>query len=126
MGNAVDPIINGAKVKTESRAMQSIPNMPNVPQRQFAGADIFSTIFVYIALFAAAYWFLIRPQKKRQEKLMDFQSKLRPGDDVITSAGLHGKIIEVNDKTFLIEFGENKSIRIPIEKNHIIAQETEE
>ena len=106
--------------------MTSVPNMPNVPPRQFSGSDVFSTILVYIALFAAAYWFLIRPQKKRQEKLMDFQSKLQPGDNVITSAGLHGKIIEVNDKTFLIEFGENKSIRIPIEKNHIIAQESEE
>ena len=63
---------------------------------------------------------MIRPQKKRQKELFDRQSKLKAGDNIITSAGLHGKIIEVNEKTVLVEFGLNKGIRIPVDKNHIL------
>ncbi len=128
-----NPIINGGANKTaapiqntHSNAVADANQAKSISQAHISTMDITSTIFVYVALFLALYWFFIRPQKKRQEKLVDFQSKLKPGDDVVTSAGLHGKIIEVEEKTFLIEFGVNKSVRIPVSKNHIMAMDEEE
>ena len=127
-----NPIINGGANKsaplqnTHSNTVADANQAKAIPQAHISAMDLTSSLFVWIALFLALYWFFIRPQKKRQEQLIDFQSKLKPGDDVVTSAGLHGKIIEVEEKTFLIEFGVNKSVRIPISKNHIMAMDESE
>lgn len=53
-----------------------------------------------ILIFAVAYFFMIRPQMKRQKDEKKFASELKKGDKVITKSGLHGKIVEMNDKDF--------------------------
>lgn len=123
-----NPIINGGTSQIQNtHSNTAVPSVAPqaLPQAHLSVMDFTSTIFVYIALFFAAYWFFIRPQKKRQEKLVEFQNNLKPGDNIITTAGLHGKIIEVEEKTFIIEFGVNKSVRIPVSKNHILSMEEE-
>ena len=109
-----NPIIGGAR----NRISKSM--LPHGSMGKPSGLEFIYTLFCYGAIFFAAYWFLIRPQKKRQKELLDRQNKLKPGDNIITSAGLHGKIIEVNERTVLVEFGLNKGIRIPVDKNHIL------
>ena len=49
-----------------------------------------------ILIFAVAYFFMIRPQVKRQKEEKKFASELKKGDKVITKSGLHGKIVELN------------------------------
>jgi len=109
-----DPIINGSK-KNLKKAVSGDMSM-----QQSRSGSFSTTIIGYIALFLAAYYFLIRPHKKQQEKILDFQSKLKPGDNIIISSGLHGKIISINDQTAIVEFGINKGIRIPVNKSHIM------
>ena len=53
-----------------------------------------------ILIFAVAYFFMIRPQMKRQKDEKKFASELKKGDKIITKSGLHGKIVELNDKDF--------------------------
>ena len=53
-----------------------------------------------IMIFAVAYFFMIRPQIKRQKDEKKFASELKKGDKIITKSGLHGKIEELNDKDF--------------------------
>nr|WP_321411581.1 preprotein translocase subunit YajC [uncultured Allomuricauda sp.] len=53
-----------------------------------------------ILIFAVAYFFMIRPQVKRQKDEKKFASELKKGDKIITKSGLHGKIVELNDKDF--------------------------
>ena len=53
-----------------------------------------------ILIFAVAYFFMIRPQIKRQKDEKKFASELKKGDRIITKSGLHGKIVELNDKDF--------------------------
>ncbi len=53
-----------------------------------------------ILIFVVAYFFMIRPQMKRQKDEKRFASELKKGDRVITKSGLHGKIMELNDKDF--------------------------
>ena len=53
-----------------------------------------------ILIFAVAYFFMIRPQIKRQKDEKKFASELKKGDKIITKSGLHGKIVELNDKDF--------------------------
>ncbi|MDF0706443.1 preprotein translocase subunit YajC [Flagellimonas okinawensis] len=53
-----------------------------------------------VLIFAVAYFFMIRPQIKRQKDEKKFASELKKGDKIITKSGLHGKIVELNDKDF--------------------------
>lgn len=53
-----------------------------------------------ILIFAVAYFFMIRPQMKRQKDEKRFAAELKRGDRVITKSGLHGKVLELNDKDF--------------------------
>ncbi|MFD0751376.1 preprotein translocase subunit YajC [Mucilaginibacter calamicampi] len=49
------------------------------------------------------YFFMIRPQMKKQKDQKKFADELKKGDKVITTAGLHGRIAEVNDTTIVID-----------------------
>jgi preprotein translocase subunit YajC len=49
------------------------------------------------------YFFMIRPQMKKQKDQKNFVNELKKGDKVITTSGAHGKIVDVADTTFLIE-----------------------
>jgi len=51
-----------------------------------------------ILIFVVAYFFMIRPQMKRQKDEKRFSSELKRGDRIITKSGLHGKVVELNDK----------------------------
>ena len=61
--------------------------------------------FYLLAMFAIMYFFMIRPQVKRQKNEKSFQASIKKGDKVITTSGIHGKIIEFNDNdgTCIIE-----------------------
>lgn len=53
-----------------------------------------------LLIFAVAYFFIIRPQIKRQKDEKKFAQALKKGDKVITKSGLYGKIVDLNDKDF--------------------------
>lgn len=52
----------------------------------------------FILMFVVVYFFMIAPQMKRAKKEKKFNAELKRGDKVITKSGLHGKILELNDK----------------------------
>jgi len=66
--------------------------------------------FPFIAMFAVVYFFMIRPQMKRSKNEKKFATDLKRGDKVITKSGMHGKIMELNDKdsSCVIETGAGK------------------
>lgn len=83
-----------------------------------AGGGIIMVI--YIILFVAfIYFFMIRPQKKEQKKMAAMLSALEIGDCVLTSSGFYGIIIDITDDTVIVEFGNNKNCRIPMQKSAI-------
>jgi len=51
-----------------------------------------------IAMFAVVYFFMIAPQMKRAKQEKSFASALKRGDKIITKSGMHGKVLELNDK----------------------------
>lgn len=54
--------------------------------------------FPLLLIFVVAYFFMIRPQMKRQKDEKKFLADIKKGDKVITKSGLHGKVIDLNDK----------------------------
>ncbi len=52
----------------------------------------------FILMFVVVYFFMIAPQMKRAKQEKKFSAELKKGDKIITKSGLHGKIVELNDK----------------------------
>ncbi len=85
-----------------------------------AGAGSGIIMVVYIVLIGAFfYFFMIRPQKKEQKKMAAMLSTLEVGDCVLTNSGFYGIIIDITDDTVIVEFGNNKNCRIPMQKSAI-------
>ena len=55
-------------------------------------------VLPFVAMFAVVYFFMIAPQMKRAKQEKKFASELKRGDRVITKSGLHGKVVDLNDK----------------------------
>ncbi|WP_347174534.1 preprotein translocase subunit YajC [Polaribacter uvawellassae] len=64
----------------------------------------------FLAMIVVIYFFMIRPQMTKQKKEKKFQAEIKKGTKVITSSGIHGKIVEIheNDNTVTIETGAGK------------------
>nr|WP_276709060.1 preprotein translocase subunit YajC [Eubacterium ruminantium] len=78
-------------------------------------------LLIYIAFFGLIlYFMLIRPQKKQRKKQEDLMNSIEPGDNIMTSSGFYGTILDVVDETtVIVEFGNNKNCRIPMHKRAI-------
>ena len=57
-----------------------------------------STFLPFILMFVVVYFFMIAPQMKRAKQEKKFAAELKKGDKVITKSGMHGKVVELNDK----------------------------
>ena len=67
-------------------------------------------------IFVVMYFFMIRPQVKKQKKENKFRSMLKKGDSIITIGGIHGKVIEVKENSVIIE---NYGVKMKVEKSAI-------
>lgn len=72
-----------------------------------------------IAMFVIMYFFMIRPQNKKQKEIANFRKSLQVNQKVITAGGIHGIIKEINDDYIVLEIATN--VRIKIDKNSIFA-----
>ena len=76
-------------------------------------------IVYIVALFAIMYFISIRPQKKEQKRVAAMLAELETGDCVLTTSGFYGIVIDITDDTVIVEFGNNKNCRIPMDKSAI-------
>ena len=60
-----------------------------------------------IAMFAIMYFFMIRPQNKKQKEIANFRKSLQVNQKVITAGGIHGVIKEINDNDIVLEIASN-------------------
>ena len=78
-----------------------------------------SMIIMMVAIFAIMYFFMIRPQNKKQKEIQKSREALKTGDKVITAGGIYGKIKEIGDTYMLIEVADG--VRIRVDKTSIFA-----
>ena len=83
----------------------------------FGGMSAGFVMVIYIVLiFGFVYFASIRPQKKEQKRVGAMLASMEIGDSVLTTSGFYGVLIDISDDTVIVEFGNNKNCRVPMQK----------
>ncbi len=89
-------------------------------QQQTGGIMSFLPLVLIIIVF---WFFMIRPQMKRQKELKNFRDALKKGDKIVTTGGIYGKVLEIGDYYIIMEVeGQN---RLKIDKSAVIKDMTD-
>lgn len=80
-----------------------------------------SMLIFFVAIILIFWLFMIRPQQKKQRQIEEARNSLQKGDQIITIGGIHGKIVDVREKTFIISVEDNN--RLEIEKAAVAIDE---
>ena len=83
------------------------------------GVGQYSGILMMVLIFVVFYFFMIRPQSKRQKEIKKQREAMKPGDSVVTSGGVYGKVKDIKETTVIIEIADN--VRIKVDKNSVFA-----
>ncbi len=97
-------------------------NMLFVFLQAAGGGGDYSFLIMMVAIFAIMYFFMIRPQNKKQKEIANFRRNLQVGQEVVSAGGIYGKIKEVADTYVVLEIA--SSVKIKIDKNSIFADAT--
>ena len=89
------------------------------------GGIIYMVVWLAV-IFGFMYFVMIRPQKKEQKEKAAMLSDLAVGDTILTTSGFYGTVIDIADDMVIVEFGNNKNCRIPMQKAAIVAVEKPE
>ena len=71
-----------------------------------------SMIFMMIAIFAIMYFFMIRPQNKKQKEIQNFRNSITPGQDIVTAGGIYGKVVGIENETVNVEVAKGTVMKI--------------
>ncbi len=75
------------------------------------GSSLISTLIMFGAIFAIFYFMIIRPQQKKAKEREKMLSEVQKGDKVVTSGGLHGTVAGMDEKTILLDVGNNVKMK---------------
>jgi preprotein translocase subunit YajC len=90
-------------------ALPAAPGQPNNP---------LTTFLPLILVFVIFYFFMIRPQMKKQKELNNYRNSLKRGDKVVTTGGIYGKVYEIKDNYITMEVGGD--VKLKIDKNAVL------
>lgn len=83
-----------------------------------AGSNPLVSLLPLVLIIVVFYFFMIRPQVKRQKELTNYRNNLKKGEKIVTTGGIYGKIAEIEDTTIIIEV-EDK-MRLKIDKSAVL------
>ena len=72
----------------------------------------FSFLIMMVLIFAVMYFFMIRPQQKKQKELAKWRDSIQKGDKVVTIGGIYGVVAEVKEQYVLVEVDNNVKLRV--------------
>ena len=121
-------IIGGSPASAQSQAQASagtvVPPPSGAADQAAAGQQQgwpwWSWVLIYAVIIVGFYLLFMRPQSQKQKKEKAMQASLKVGDTVVTNAGFFGTIVDVGGDSFIIEFGTNKGVRVPVLKSSVV------
>ena len=81
-----------------------------------SGMGMVGAIVWMVVLFGIMYFLMLRPQKKEQKRLQAMLNDMEVGDSIVTTGGFYGVVIDMTEEDVIVEFGNNKNCRIPMQK----------
>lgn len=88
------------------------------------GVSGLMSIAPLIVLFVIFYFLLIRPQQKRAKEQKAMISALQKGDNIVTSGGIHGRIVSVNEDTVMVEISDG--VKVKMSKDAIAGRKSQD
>jgi preprotein translocase subunit YajC len=96
--------------------------LPTQPAGTTAGQGTAMPFIMLILIFVVFYFFMIRPQMKKQKEMTNYRNALKKGDKVITTGGIYGRISEVKDNHVMMDAGTD--IKLKVDKNALLKDPT--
>lgn len=75
------------------------------------GSSMISTLVMFAAVILIMYFLMIRPQQKRQKEHQKMLSSIQKGDKVVTSSGIHGSVVDMDEKTMTLKVDDNTKLK---------------
>lgn len=72
-------------------------------------------------IFVVFYFFMIRPQQKKMKEANKFRDEIKKGQRIVTTSGIHGKIVEISDAFFMVDMG---GVKVKMDKSAISLEST--
>ena len=90
---------------------------------QSQGGSPWSMIIMLVLMGVVFYFFMIKPQQKRQKELNEFRAGIQKGDKVMTVGGIHGVVADITDTTVILSIAQD--VNIAVEKTCVVADNTD-
>ncbi|QJW91377.1 preprotein translocase subunit YajC [Spirosoma taeanense] len=87
-----------------------------------SNTSMISNVLLWVGIIIVFYFFMIRPQQKKQKDQKNFVENLKKGDNVVTIGGLHGRIVSVEGTTVTLEV--DRGVKMVFEKSSISREAT--
>ena len=97
--------------------MNLIILLQTAPQQGGNAAGGWTMWVMLLLIFVIMWFFMIRPQRKQQKELQKFRDGLKKGDKVVTIGGIYGTVVEIKDKSVLVEV--DKDVKMRVDKNAV-------
>ncbi|MGD0342189.1 MAG: preprotein translocase subunit YajC [Bacteroidales bacterium] len=85
---------------------------------QSGGPSMYGNLILILGIIVVFYFFMIRPQMKKQKEMTNYRNTLKKGDKVITTGGIYGRINEVSDNYVMMDAGGD--VRLKVDKNAVM------
>jgi preprotein translocase subunit YajC len=95
-----------------------------VLQAQQGGSNIMTILIMMVAIFVIMWFFMIRPQQKKQKEIRKFQNSLQEGSKVVTGGGVYGTVKRVNVEANTIDVEIARGVVITVAKGYVFADAT--
>ncbi len=95
------------------------------PAQGDGGGGLTSTIIMFGLIFMIFYFMIIRPQQKRAKERQKMIDALKKGDKIVTSGGIHGTVVGLEEKTVLVQIADNVKVKVDRGSVSTVAREAE-
>ena len=93
------------------------------PAGSTGAANPLVTFLPLILVFVVFYFFMIRPQMKKQKELSNYRNALAKGDKIVTTGGIYGRVIEVKDNVVMMDAGGD--VKLKVDKSAVLKDPTD-
>ncbi len=78
-------------------------------------------ILMLVAMFAIMYFFMIRPQQKKQKEIQNFRNRIEKGQEVITAGGIYGIVRDIDEVKNVLILEVASGVRVRVDRNSVFA-----